>query len=539
MQSTDVVENTRSRALSHKDYLETLHQPDEAEWRRITDIQRRKEIEINRPYHTTEEHNAATTIQKAFRGHRNRRQLEGLTLDPSSRWTELIKEYRFRSATTPRHKPISPVDLGDGRSRAASNAAKQHWQRVGQIAEHAVEGEARPSNLESDDYLSAKANLNETQQVGESMLMDMRYFLEMVDEKHRYGTNLQVYHEEWLRSKANENFFYWLDYGEGKYLDLPGCSRVKLDKENIRYLSRDERLNYLVVVDEEGLLRWHRNNELVTTSAESYKDSMHGIVPKDATNAPAFNDAEVARQREDDRQATRELARVLSPNRTSIFDISSESEDDGAHGGAQNSVSAADYSEKKEKRHHKGFHVSPATVLNHLLRASVKPGTWIYVADLRGRLYVGIKSSGAFQHASFLSGARISSAGLIGIKNGQLTYLSPLSGHYRPTTKSFRKFIDNLENQEVDMSHLRVSHAYEILVSMEYYGKTKKGVRKVLRRKKHEDVRKSPELDAKLHIAADNVSATSLVEQHWEQGHKKGLTKMMDEVHIARRSPGG
>ena len=80
--------------------------------------------------------------------------------------------------------------------------------------------------------------------------------------------------------------------------------------------------------------------------------------------------------------------------------------------------------------------VSPATVLNHLLRASNKP-IYIYVCNTV-HLYVGIRSSGSFQHASFLASARISSAALIGIHGSHMTYLSPLSGHYRPTTRSLR-----------------------------------------------------------------------------------------------------
>lgn len=66
------------------------------------------------------------------------------------------------------------------------------------------------------------------------------------------------------------------------------------------------------------------------------------------------------------------------------------------------------------------FHVSASTVLNRLLRKTTKKNTWIFVADNSFRLYVGIKQSGAFQHSSFLHGARVSAAGLIKIKDGRL-----------------------------------------------------------------------------------------------------------------------
>lgn len=310
------------------------------------------------------------------------------------------------------------------------------------------------------------------------MLLDLRYFLEMVDQKHRYGANLQVYHEEWQRRETNENFFYWLDHGQGRLLDLKMCPREKLEKEKIRYLSKEERKQYLVRVDDRGLLRWHKNDELITTSSDQYQDSMLGIVLK-GTDAPAFDDEEVKRQLSADASLSSKLAAVGGVFKDAIKAGSESKYEDDTSSSASSSASetsevveirnahpeALTDQTRKERRQQKGkFRVSPAAVLNHLLRASVRPGTWIYVADTVGRLYVGIKSSGAFQHASFLSGARISSAGTIGIENGKLTFLSPLSGHYRPTTQSFRRFIANLKDQGTDTSDLKVSKAYSVLL---------------------------------------------------------------------------
>lgn len=42
------------------------------------------------------------------------------------------------------------------------------------------------------------------------------------------------------------------------------------------------------------------------------------------------------------------------------------------------------------------------------------------VADTNNNLYIGIKQAGAFQHSSFLHGSRVSAAGLITVKKGQL-----------------------------------------------------------------------------------------------------------------------
>lgn len=92
-----------------------------------------------------------------------------------------------------------------------------------------------------------------------------------------------------MRTRSNQNFFHWLDYGGGKQLSLPGCDRERLDRERIRYLSKDERRDYLVRV-EDGKLCWE-NGEPITTNTD-WKDSIHGIVPKDDPT-PAFGDGTV------------------------------------------------------------------------------------------------------------------------------------------------------------------------------------------------------------------------------------------------------
>lgn len=94
--------------------------------------------------------------------------------------------------------------------------------------------------------------------------------------KHRYGSNLRAYHEEWKKADTNENFFYWLDYGEGKRISVAGCPRERLDSEQVRYLSREERMDYLVKIDDEGRLCWAKNGARIDTS-EKYKDSIHGM----------------------------------------------------------------------------------------------------------------------------------------------------------------------------------------------------------------------------------------------------------------------
>ena len=66
----------------------------------IAEIQDEKEHDILKKYQTTKEPQddtqlqhqesaAARVLQRTYRGHRERRQMRGLGLDPSTRWTEV------------------------------------------------------------------------------------------------------------------------------------------------------------------------------------------------------------------------------------------------------------------------------------------------------------------------------------------------------------------------------------------------------------------------------------------------------------------
>ena len=120
------------------------------------------------------------------------------------------------------------------------------------------------------------------ERVKSAKTMDLSYFLEMVDVKHRYGSNLRKYHVEWQSRPTHENFFYWLDHGDGKDLDLPKCSRDRLDSMQVRYLSKEERKLYEVIVAENGKLVWRKDGVRVDTTSGKWKDSVMGIVSVDS-----------------------------------------------------------------------------------------------------------------------------------------------------------------------------------------------------------------------------------------------------------------
>ncbi|RYP61857.1 hypothetical protein DL771_009976 [Monosporascus sp. 5C6A] len=477
---------------------------------------------------------AATVIQKNYRGYRTRREMQGHGLSASTRWSHAIKDARWREMTRPRARSETGSNLGSGNVSTSRSAARQNWSKAAMIVRRAGADEdsshstkcssERSSEDEDVDALTPEQK-EEALKVKQkrkkrARVMGLQYFLEMIDVKHRYGSNLRTYHEEWKRSDTKENFFYWLDYGEGRNIDLAACPRERLDREQVRYLSREERQYYLVSVDGEGRLVWAKNGVRIDTT-EEWKDSIHGIVPVDDPTPAFAPDVEIHVQSRPSPDAHPELH-----DHSNTDSASASSRESRLEAAMAAKYTNTDFHQAKGVK--KIRHVSAATIFDKLLRKSVRKNTWIFVADTSFRLYVGMKSSGAFQHSSFLHGSRISAAGLIKIKNGRLASLSPLSGHYRPPASNFRAFVHSLEAAGVDMSHVSISKSYAVLVGLEAYVKTKKKGKDLVERLSHRKLKVlHPEEAAEREEALKDKSESAARE-------RDVLEKQREEEEVAR-----
>ncbi|KAL9224688.1 hypothetical protein vseg_000700 [Gypsophila vaccaria] len=96
----------------------------------------------------------------------------------------------------------------------------------------------------------------------------LRHWLEAIDPRHRYGHNLHIYYDVWFNSESSQPFFYWLDIGDGKELNLEKCSRTKLQQQCIKYLGPKEREVYEVIV-EDGKLLYKQSGDLLETVDDS------------------------------------------------------------------------------------------------------------------------------------------------------------------------------------------------------------------------------------------------------------------------------
>ncbi|KAG9642901.1 hypothetical protein KCU84_g14357, partial [Aureobasidium melanogenum] len=277
--------------LPPKEKLREIAARQDAKEKEIREARARRSSKCNQP--SNEQEAAAEIIQRNYRGYRERREMRGLGLSASTRWFDAVQEARYRNSTQPMSRDERARHASTHVSTPGNCEAREKWKRVGQIAKHAENDDTSSDEdiedmdpQERDAYLQRK---REAKAEREKMArtMGIEYFLEMVDQKHRYGSSLRKYHKVWQESDTKENFFYWLDFGSGKDVDLPERPRTRLDEERVRYLSREERQKYLVHIDDDGMLCWAKNGQRISTSPE-WKDSMEGIVPITDNTTPTW-----------------------------------------------------------------------------------------------------------------------------------------------------------------------------------------------------------------------------------------------------------
>ncbi|KAL1882220.1 hypothetical protein Daus18300_000706 [Diaporthe australafricana] len=443
-------------------------------------------------------HRAATMIQRTYRGYKTRREIRGLSLNADTRWTQAIKELQFRAVTTPRARQDAGATIPDDRSKTA----RSNWHKIATIA--------RRAGGDIDDDHSSSSDSDSDSDSGS---------VPSNPERKREARQQR----EQVKAKRRND------------------AMMLLEREQVRYLSREERQYYLVEVDSEGRLCWAKNGERINTT-EDWRDSIQGIVPIEDMKTPAFQP-----------KSTYPSQPRLFPSgpgsRSSSISTASESEREAARAAKYASPGVTDAKGVK-----KVTHISASTIFNTLLRKSVRKNTWIFVADTSFRLYVGIKDSGAFQHSSFVQGSRISAAGLIKIKNGRLTSLSPLSGHYRPPASNFRAFVRNIKEGGVDTSHVSISKSYAVLVGLEMYLKTRKKGKKLLQRTAHEkDKVVHPEVVQKREEEARDKSKSAETERQFlekqarkqqeeddkQRGENRAAVKVLQKLNLTPTVPDG
>nr|GMC86159.1 IQ domain-containing protein IQM6-like [Ipomoea batatas] len=168
------------------------------------------------PLNTRDQRNqAAVKVQKTYKSFRTRRQLADCAVLVEQRWWKLV------DSVEPKLNAISFFDID------RPETAVSRWSRA--MTKAAMVGKG-------------------LSKAGKARKLALQHWLEAIDPRHRYGHNLQFYYAKWLQCDSRQAFFYWLDIGEGREVNLERCPRPKLQQQCIKYLGPVEREPYEVKV---------------------------------------------------------------------------------------------------------------------------------------------------------------------------------------------------------------------------------------------------------------------------------------------------
>ncbi|CAG8492232.1 14793_t:CDS:2 [Funneliformis mosseae] len=357
---------------------------------------------------------SATKIANAWRNHRKTREEEGKILSANSR------DNILKSGTSCLHLPGQTCPVWS-QWEELLNAVEAHLRRKEILQEPPSSNQKFELAMTVVERI-AKGSSSVKNHLW--LILDTEHWLEICDEEHRYGSNLKVYHDYWLKTSTPENFFEWLDKGEGKHLNLEARPRELLDHQKVRYLTRKERREFEVTF-RDGMLIYEKSGKPVHTNPTDQ-------LPSDPDSA----NPNIA-------VGTRSLS-IPNPTRTPSPAPSSQ--------GSLN----LEIEDPEEQ-------ITPHTRQGSTGSTGMKHEKWIYVTDCDGNFYVGQKIKGHFHHSSFLAGGAICAAGGIKVREGKLLEINPNSGHYKPAQHHFKALIERLINEGIYIDDAKVTYPNDIL----------------------------------------------------------------------------
>ncbi|KAE9448821.1 hypothetical protein C3L33_19309, partial [Rhododendron williamsianum] len=180
---------------------------------------------------------AVVTLQKVYKGYRTRRNLADCAVVVEELWWKALDFAALRQSSVSFFSVEKHETAGSRWARARTRAAK-----VGK-------------GLSKDEKAKKLAR---------------QHWLEAIDPRHRHGNNLDLYFDIWFDSESTQPFFYWLDVGDGKEVNLESCPRVDLQRQCIKYLGPKEREAYEVIVENGKLVSKQTGLFIETTEGSNW-----------------------------------------------------------------------------------------------------------------------------------------------------------------------------------------------------------------------------------------------------------------------------